>query len=59
MRVSGETPSSQNTLTTLGGLVKTLSFAGPWEFRQHEGAEEASLVIPIDMVVLGDNPAAG
>lgn len=59
MRKGSETPSTQNTLTTLGGTVKTLSFAGPWEFHQYEGAEEASLVIPIDMVVLGDNPVAG
>ena len=44
--------------TSLGGLVKKISFAGPVDLNQREGAEEASVVIPIDMVVIGDNPAA-
>ena len=46
------------TLTTLGGILQSMNFAGPWDINQREGAEEASVVIPIDMVVLGDNPGS-
>lgn len=41
--------------TSLGGLVSSLYIAGPVELNQREGAEEASVVIPIDMIVLGDS----
>ena len=40
--------------TTLGGLVHVLRIAGPVEFDQREGGDHAFVVIPIDMVVLGD-----
>ena len=46
-------------LTTLGGLVQTLAFAGPIDINQREGAEEASVVIPLDMTVIGDAPGSG
>lgn len=39
--------------TTLGGLVAEVTISGPVELNQEEGAEFASVVIPIDMVVLG------
>jgi len=39
--------------TTLGGLVAEVSISGAVELNQEEGAEFASVVIPIDMVVLG------
>ena len=47
------------TLTTLGGLLQTMSFAGPIDINQREGAEEASVVIPLDMTVIGDAPGSG
>lgn len=61
MREDGEPLAGQLDpfRTSLGGLVKKLSIAGPVDLNQREGAEEASVVIPIDMVVLGDNPASG
>jgi len=40
--------------TTLGGLVSRVFIAGPIEFTQGEGGEQAQVVIPIDMEVLGD-----
>ncbi len=53
---AGQTATTQSTL---GGLVQELTIAGPVDFNQTEGAESASVVIPIDMVVLGDDPADG
>lgn len=59
MREEGEPLAGQLDpfRTSLGGLVKKLSIAGPVDINQREGAEEASVVIPIDMMVIGDNPA--
>ena len=47
------------TLTTLGGLLQSMDFAGPIDINQREGGEEASFVIPLDMVVIGDAPGSG
>jgi hypothetical protein len=40
--------------TTLGGLVSSVEIAGPIEFRQAEGGDQAEVVIPLDAIVLGD-----
>jgi hypothetical protein len=47
------------TLTTLGGLLQSMSFAGDIDINQREGGEEASFVIPLDMLVIGDAPGSG
>ena len=40
--------------STLNGLVHEVSIGGAVEFYQAEGGEQATVIIPIDMVVLGD-----
>ena len=45
--------------SSLGGLVMSLSIGGQVEFRQGENGDQAEVVIPIDMVVIGDDPRSG